>query len=125
MDSYQAVESPSYGPQPTSLLPCSVTDRGLLTGPSGAGSPGQKNTSSLTVVVRRIPEAYTEELYLEELRDGGFIKRRDFNQLDFNLEEGVCCMSFVNAVSMRSFIAAFDGRETRHAGDCEFEVVPC
>jgi len=115
--------SPKLPPQSDPLVPRWVGTGGLSQNAIQVGSPGQKAASSLTVMVHNFPKAYTENAFLEELRDGGFIRARDFDCLEFNLNEASCLVSFVNVGVMRSFVAAFDGREMRHANGREFVVV--
>lgn len=123
-DSPSLWASPKLGPQSDPLLPCWVGPDGLSHVALAASLPGRMGTDSLAVMVSSLPRAYTEGLFLEELRDGGFIKKRDFNGFELNLNEGSCYLSFVNVGVMRSFIAAFDGKEMRHASESEFVVVP-
>jgi len=73
--------SPVFGPAADSLLPCWVKHRSLPRCPASVGAG-----SGLVVTVRGFPEDYIEEAFLEELRDGGFIKNRDFNHLDFHYD---------------------------------------
>jgi len=126
-DSYSEPPSHRTSPKLTSqsdpVLPCGVRRSALSHIAVGAGSPVQMGASSLAVIVRGSPRACAENLFLEELRDAGFIRNRDFDHFEFNSKDGSSYVSFVNEWVMRSFVAAFDGRKMQHASDCEFVVV--
>lgn len=123
--------SPAFGPASDPLLPrwVELSDEHDLRGEIAASHKrsqlGGVAGSSLGVIVSSFPTGYSKELFLEELDDGGFIGRRDFDCFEFIADNGYCFMRFVDVATMHSFIAAFDGREMRHGCGREFTVTRC
>lgn len=71
------------------------------------------------VTVGPVPEGCTELMFLEELQDAGFLRKRDFDFLSIPTHGitghslGNCLVNFLGLAEMRAFMAAFDGRVLR------------
>lgn len=81
----------------------------------GCGMPVVTNTS---VTVRNLPPGFTKEVLLQELRDAGFQRDRDFDHLYLSSDVGsvksdssLFIINLVNETVRWAFTAAFDGRE--------------
>lgn len=81
------------------------------------GLPGQM------VMLRNISPAYTEQMVLEELADGGFQQPRDIDffymPVDCNfsgMNRGCCFINFVDNAIRNEFFSAFEGRSLRLSG---------
>jgi len=75
-------------------------------------------TRSTSLTVRNLPPGFTKEGFLQELRDAGFQRDRDFDVLYMSSQVGGLSsdnsqfiINLVNKTVLRAFIAAFHGRE--------------
>mmetsp|Transcript_130615 Transcript_130615/g.325927 ORF Transcript_130615/g.325927 Transcript_130615/m.325927 type:complete len:319 (+) Transcript_130615:117-1073(+) len=102
-------------------LPRWVGQHGLQQKPVKPKLPGTALKSSCAVTVSGLPETYSEQLLLEEFRDAGFSKVRDFDYFHLS-PKGCCKLNFVSAGVMRAFVAAFEDRPMRHADTKMFMV---
>jgi len=103
------------------LLPRWVGQHGLQEKPVQPKLPGHAPKGNSSVTISGLPKEYTEQLLLEEFRDAGFVKPRDFDYFDFS-PNGYCIVNFIKVGVMRAFIAAFEGRSMRHADSETFSV---
>jgi len=116
-------ESPIFATSPAFNAQSEAMINGWFGQEQAAGFfPETWNTGALTVMMPCIPNEYTEENLLEELKDGGFKHTRDFDFFALDLDSGSFVVNFVDASTMRSFTAAFDGREMRLASGRVFET---
>eukprot|EP00449_Zooxanthella_nutricula_P007412 CAMPEP_0198518302 /NCGR_PEP_ID=MMETSP1462-20131121/19036_1 /TAXON_ID=1333877 /ORGANISM="Brandtodinium nutriculum, Strain RCC3387" /LENGTH=296 /DNA_ID=CAMNT_0044247885 /DNA_START=96 /DNA_END=986 /DNA_ORIENTATION=- len=82
------------------------------------GSPPTGKRGYYFAFLSNLPAVYTESLLLQELRDGAFVQGRDFGELHMTRAGAVSCViSFVGVGVLRAFLAAFDGRQMRHASE--------
>mmetsp|Transcript_15811 Transcript_15811/g.45073 ORF Transcript_15811/g.45073 Transcript_15811/m.45073 type:complete len:180 (+) Transcript_15811:34-573(+) len=68
-------------------------------------------------VLLRFSRMCNNGLFHAEIRNGGFLKDRDFTQVSFFIVQGVsaCLVNFVNASVAREFCSCFEGRPSRFA----------
>lgn len=80
-----------------------------------------KQRADQLVVIRNISHVYDEQMFMEELRDGGFLQPRDFDDcympLDNNtgMHLGCCVINFLDFAVRNEFFAAFQDRALRLA----------
>jgi len=77
-----------------------------------------------SVIVSELPPGYSEVLFVEEMRDGGFVRGRDYSEARLVRVSGasLCILKFVDVGVARAFSAAFEGRPMRHASG-SFHVI--
>merc|ERR1719188_1566642 len=63
-----------------------------------------------------LPPSYTRSVLVQEMRDGAFVHGRDYKEL--YLVRAGCIIGFVDEMTLRAFLASFDGRPMRHAPGC-------
>lgn len=82
------------------------------------GKAGKRGTECIAIM-RGISPAYTEQMLLEELRDGGFQAPRDFDDLLMPMQgdkhAGCCFIYFVDEAIRNAFLSAFKGFPLRLA----------
>mmetsp|Transcript_33404 Transcript_33404/g.92273 ORF Transcript_33404/g.92273 Transcript_33404/m.92273 type:complete len:267 (-) Transcript_33404:243-1043(-) len=101
------------------------------------GKPAEKTAGQLVdtktmVSLWRVPMKYSEEMLLQDFKDAGFQKKRDFDFFFmpanyFTGEKlGVCYINFVDMTVMRAFLAAFQDRTLQHSDrwDATVEATP-
>lgn len=81
---------------------------------------GFTGLTAYTVTIRGLPQECTTQVLTQELFDAGYKKNTDFDFLFVPRDVSTgCCLgcafvNFKNHSSMRSFVAAFQGRTLRH-----------
>lgn len=86
-------------------------------------------TSVTTVMMRNLPNKYTQQMLLEELQDGGFRLQQDFDFFYLPMDHsnaanlGYCFINFVETALANAFAAAFQGKKMRRFNSNKTVVV--
>jgi len=82
-----------------------------------------------TVMMRNLPNKYTQQMLLEELQDGGFRLQRDFDFFYLPMDHsnaanlGYCFINFTQTALANAFAAAFQGKKMRRFNSNKTVVV--
>jgi hypothetical protein len=80
-----------------------------------------KQDADQLVIIRNISHVYNEQMFLKELRDGGFLQPRDFDDFFMPLDNntgmhlGCCVINFLDSAVRNEFFSAFQYRALRFA----------
>lgn len=86
-------------------------------------------TGVTTVMMRNLPNKYTQQMLLEELQDGGFRVIHDFDFFYLPMDHsnaanlGYCFINFVETALANAFAAAFQGKKMRRFNSNKTVVV--
>jgi len=86
-------------------------------------------TGVTTVMMRNLPNKYTQQMLLEELQDGGFRLQHDFDFFYLPMDHsnaanlGYCFINFVETALANAFAAAFQGKKMRRFNSNKTVVV--
>eukprot|EP00929_Paragymnodinium_shiwhaense_P006921 TRINITY_DN110875_c0_g1_i1.p1 TRINITY_DN110875_c0_g1~~TRINITY_DN110875_c0_g1_i1.p1 ORF type:complete len:522 (+),score=112.32 TRINITY_DN110875_c0_g1_i1:188-1753(+) len=86
-------------------------------------------TNVTTVMMRNLPNKYTQQMLLEELADGGFRVQHDFDFIYLPMDHtnaanlGYCFINFVQTALANGFAAAFQGKKMRRFNSNKTVVV--
>jgi len=107
-----AIPSDSAESKQTDSKP--ITDGGESTAPCQSPSSG-----ATTMMVRNLPNKYSQAMLLDELQDSGFAQKRDFDFFYLPMDHanganlGYCFINFTDPSKANSFASAFQCRKLR------------
>eukprot|EP00406_Dinophysis_acuminata_P082064 CAMPEP_0179257794 /NCGR_PEP_ID=MMETSP0797-20121207/24975_1 /TAXON_ID=47934 /ORGANISM="Dinophysis acuminata, Strain DAEP01" /LENGTH=257 /DNA_ID=CAMNT_0020965789 /DNA_START=32 /DNA_END=803 /DNA_ORIENTATION=+ len=86
-------------------------------------------TDVTTVMMRNLPNKYTQQMLLEEIHDGGFRLQHDFDFFYLPMDHsnaanlGYCFINFVETALANAFAAAYQGKKMRRFNSNKTVVV--